>query len=185
MALAHRKHRRPRHKLRHKPWHHKLKKGSVKMAKRRTSLTLFKSASAPVAMAPRRGRGRVRRAAVGGLRRVARGGRTVAREHAVPAMGMAIGGAIAGALDAKGIFNKLPAIAGSRALTLALAGYAATRFVKNNTVRMAGLAAIAVGAFDSVKAHMTASVAPAVHAAVPAVHGHDDASGQTGDGGPY
>jgi len=160
------------------------------MAKK--SLSLFRSHAAPapvVVMAPSRG-GRLRRRAarVGGIaKRAARRGGRVAKEHAVPAVGMAIGGAIAGAMDAKGLFNKLPAIGGSRAATLALTGYAATRFVKNKYVRLAGLAAIAVGAFDAVKSHMVASPAP-VRAPAPASKGpsgHDDASGETGDGGPY
>jgi hypothetical protein len=143
---------------------------------------------------PRRGRVRRVAARVGGVAKRAghRAGK-VAASHAVPAMGMALGGAIAGALDAKGIFNKLPAFGGSRALTLAAAGYVATRFSKNNTIRMAGLAAIAVGAFDAVKSHMIAGgMGPAVPsgppAAKPATHGtegHDDHTGEPGDGGPY
>jgi hypothetical protein len=157
------------------------------MAKR--SLAMFRpSAPAPVVvMAPSRG-GKIRRAAkrAGGLargagRRVARG----ARSHAVPAIPMAIGGAIVGALDAKGFFNKLPAIGGSRALTLALAGYAATRFIKNPTIRNAGLAAMAVGAFDAVKAHVSAGARPAVVPPAKGTSGHDDDSGNQGDGGPY
>jgi hypothetical protein len=161
------------------------------MAKK--ALSLFRShASAPapvVVVAPSRG-GKMRRRAraVGAVaRRVGRRGGSLAKEHAVPAVGMAIGGAIAGALDAKGIFNKLPAIGGSRAATLAITGYAATRFVKNKYVRMAGLAAIAVGAFDAVKSHMV-NAAPPRAAASPApkgTSGHDDASGEAGDGGPY
>lgn len=161
------------------------------MAKK--SLSLFRSHAAPapvVVMAPSRG-GKIRRAArrAGGVaRRAGRRAGGIARSHAVPAIPMAIGGAIAGALDAKGLFAKLPAIGGSRALTLALAGYAATRFVKNQTVRNVGLAAIAVGAFDAVKSHMLAA-APASRTVTPAAgkgtSGHDDASGHEGDGGPF
>jgi hypothetical protein len=160
------------------------------MAKK--SLSLFRSKSEPsvVVMAPRSGKVSRRRRAGAIARKAVGGGRRVAREHAVPALGMAIGGAIAGALDAKGLFAKLPAIGGSRALTLAIAGYAATRFVKNNTIRMAGLAAIAVGSFDAVKAHMVnatpaTSRAPAPTAPSKGPSGHDDASGESGDGGPY
>ena len=72
---------------------------------------------------------------------------------ATPAMGLAVGAAAVGYLEAKGTLNKLPAIGGSRALTLAIAGYAATRFVRNPTVRMMGLAAIAAGAFDFGRVH--------------------------------
>lgn len=152
-------------------------------------LSLFRShapAAPTVVMVPSRG-GKVRRAArrAGAVAKaVGRRGGRVAKEHAVPAMGMAIGGAIAGALDAKGLFNKLPAIGGSRAATLALTGYAATRFLKNKYVRMAGLAAIAVGAFDAVKSHMI-QAAPKAQAAPKGTSGHDDDSGHEGDGGPY
>lgn len=155
------------------------------MPKHSRALTFpFQRTSPSVVVVPSRG-GRVRRAAarMGGFARKAgrRAGRT-AREHAVPAVAMAMGGAIAGALDAKGVFNKLPALGGSRAFTLAAVGYAATRFSKNRYVRSAGLAAIAVGAFDAVKSHMAKAAAPVK---APAVSGHDDGSGNPGDGGPY
>jgi hypothetical protein len=114
-------------------------------------------------------------------------------------VGIALGGLIVGFMDARGLFNRLPAIGGSRALTLGLAGYAATRFIKNPTVRMAGIAAIAAAAFDFGKVHgapkaQAGEAAPEVPR-VPrtpgaqgideAVSGHDDASGYRGDGGPY
>lgn len=161
------------------------------MAKK--DLTLFHRSpptQAPVVVVAPRGRGRIRRAAsrVGGLaRRAGRGAGRVAKHHGVPAMGMALGGAVAGILDAKGILNRLPALGGSRALTLAAAGYAATRFSKNNTVRMIGLAAIAVGAFDAAKSHINAAPLPPANppAKGKGPSGHDDDSGATGDGGPY
>lgn len=68
-------------------------------------------------------------------------------------MGIAVGAAAVGYLEAKGMFKKLPTIGGSQALTIALVGYAATRFVRNPTIRMAGLAAVAAGAFDFGRVH--------------------------------
>lgn len=161
--------------------------------KKRSALSVFRrsapSAPATIVVSPSGGgRGRrIARRAGGIARAVGRRGGRVAKEHAVPAMGMAIGGAIAGALDAKGLFNKLPAFGGSRALTLAAAGYAATRFSKNKTIRLAGLAAIAVGAFDAVKSHMisAAPMAAPKTASVKGTEGHDDPSGHEGDGGPF
>lgn len=159
------------------------------MAKYSSSLAFRPTAPAPVVvMAP--GRGKFRRRAAAVARIAGRRAGRAARQHAVPAMAMAIGGAIAGALDANGVFNKLPALGGSRALTLAIAGYAATRFSKHPMVRNVGLAAMAVGAFDAVKFHLSgpAVTAPAPKAAAQGPHGtegHDDPSGHQGDGGPF
>jgi len=110
-------------------------------------------------------------------------------------MALAIGGLIVGALDGRGILNKIPTIGGSRAVTLAIAGYAATRFIKNPFVRNAGLAAMAAAAYDYGKVHLggpgAALAAPRVPAPAAAPHGeegasgHDDPSGFRGDGGPY
>jgi hypothetical protein len=121
-----------------------------------------------------------------------------------------MGGLIAGWMDARGYFNRLPPIAGSRALTLGLAGYAATRFIKGTSgiqgiIRMAGVAAVAAAAFDYGKVHGMGGTVPPVISAKPApkgkgVHGaddpdrvvgdeamgaHDDSSHFPGDGGPY
>lgn len=63
-------------------------------------------------------------------------------------MGLGLAGAAVGYAQAKGYLDKLPTIGGSRALTIALAGYAATRFSTNAHIRMAGLAAIVAGGFD-------------------------------------
>jgi hypothetical protein len=122
----------------------------------------------------------------------------------LPAVGIALGGLIVGFADARGLFTSLPAIGGSRALTLGLAGYAVTRFIKNPTIRMAGVAAIAAAAFDFGKVHgapplprapggggeaaaLPGAARPARGAAGidEAVGAHDDASGYQGDGGPY
>jgi hypothetical protein len=63
-------------------------------------------------------------------------------------MGIALGGLAVGYLDGKGFLDKLPQIGGSKIVTLGLAGYAATRFFKNQHIRQAGLAALAAAAFD-------------------------------------
>jgi hypothetical protein len=99
-----------------------------------------------VVMAPRRS-GRLRRAgsrAVGVIRR--RGGSAVRRS--LPTVGIALGGAVVGYLQGSGKLDFLPEIGGSKMVTLGLAGYAATRFVRNPHVRAAGLAALASAAFD-------------------------------------
>jgi hypothetical protein len=61
---------------------------------------------------------------------------------------VAIGGLIVGYAQAKGLLNKLPTIGGSKVFTLGLAGYLVARYVKNPTLRHAGVAAIAVAAAD-------------------------------------
>lgn len=153
--------------------------------------------SAPVVvMAPHRGK--VSHRAARSVGRAARRGGALARRAArsqLPVMGIALGGAIVGLADARGLFNKLPAIGGSRAVTLGLVGYAATRFIKNPTIRLAGIAAIACAAFDFGKVHGAPHATLAETPAAPraphasgideAVAGHDDASGYKGDGGPY
>jgi hypothetical protein len=100
---------------------------------------------APILVLRRKG-GKFRRAAshVGGLAR-----RGVSHAHRnAPTVGIALGAAAVGYATGKGYLNKLPALAGSHVLTLGLIGFAATRFVKNQHVRNAGLAALAAAAFD-------------------------------------
>lgn len=103
-----------------------------------------------IVQVPARAPGRARRVARrigGGVRRV---GRHV-RHHgtkAMPTMAVALGGLAVGYLQGKGFLDKLPQIGGSKVLTLGLAGWAATRFIKNPTVRTAGLAALAAAAVD-------------------------------------
>jgi hypothetical protein len=63
-------------------------------------------------------------------------------------VGVGLGALVVGYLQAKGFLDKLPQIGGSRVITLGIAGYAATRFVKNPSIRQAGLAALAAAAFD-------------------------------------
>lgn len=97
-----------------------------------------------VVMPPRRGR--VRRA-FGRARSVARRAAPHAR-RSLPTVGIALGGAVVGYLQGSGKLDSLPEIGGSKMVTLGLAGYAATRFVRNPHVRAAGLAALAAAAFD-------------------------------------
>lgn len=58
------------------------------------------------------------------------------------------GSAALGYAQAKGYLNKIPTIGGSRALTLAIAGYALTKLTNNPTARSLGSTAMVVGAFD-------------------------------------
>lgn len=104
----------------------------------------------PVIVQVPRAPGRARRAA----RRVGAGVRHVARrsyhggKKALPTMGIALGGLVAGYASGKGYLDKLPKIGGSSVVTLGIAGYAATRFLKNKFAREAGLACLAAAAFD-------------------------------------
>ncbi len=79
-----------------------------------------------------------------------RGGRAVARagRRSLPTMSIALGGAAVGWADGKGFLDKLPAIGGSRMVTIGLAGYAATRFSRHPQIRAAGYAALAAAAYD-------------------------------------
>lgn len=107
--------------------------------------------SGPVIVAlptPRRvSRGRSRSVARGrGRRRSSRGkAGGISSSITIP---VAIGGAAVGWAGAKGYLAKLPAIGGSRMVTLGLAGWAAMRFTRNKYMRAAGLAAVAASAFD-------------------------------------
>lgn len=116
------------------------------MAKRRTAVAT--RSNVIVLPAPKR-RGRLtRRARVGAVaRRVGRRARGAAREGAVP-MATIIGAAALGWAQAKGYLNKIPTIGGSRAVTLAIAGYALTRLTSNPTARTLGKSAMLIGAFD-------------------------------------
>ena len=95
-----------------------------------------------VMKAPSRARRFARRAAPH-VRRVGR--------HAVrslPTVGIAVGALAVGYAQGKGMLDKLPQIGGSKVITLGLAGYLATRFVRNPMIKQAGLAALAAAAFD-------------------------------------
>jgi len=113
----------------------------------------FRSAVAPrtsiVVLPAAKSRGKLtRRRRVGAVaRRVGRRARGVARESALP-LATLIGSAALGWAQAKGHLNKLPTIGGSRAMTLAIAGYALTRLTSNATARSLGKTAMLVGAFD-------------------------------------
>lgn len=115
------------------------------MAKRRTATktrTITKFVAAPPAKRSRR-KGAVRRFARIKARRAA----GHARAH-VPALGIALGAAVVGFAEGKGYLDRLPSIAGSRAVSLGVAGYVASRFVRNPHVKAAGVAAMAAAAFD-------------------------------------
>lgn len=66
----------------------------------------------------------------------------------MPTVGIALGGAVVGYLQGSGKLDFLPEVGGSKMVTLGLAGYAATRFMRNPHVRAAGIAALAAAAFD-------------------------------------
>ncbi len=118
------------------------------MAKFTSSTALAHRPSIVVQM-PRRS-GRVRGLARRAAPHVRRGARALGRggKRSLPAMGIIIGGLVVGYLDGKKMLDKLPKIGGSSAVTLGLIGFAATRFIKNPNVRMAGMAAMAAAAFD-------------------------------------
>lgn len=80
--------------------------------------------------------------------RVARRGARRIGKAALPVTAIALGGVVVGYAQSQGLLDKLPAIGGSKMLTLGLAGFAATRFIRNQHVRMAGLAALAAAAVD-------------------------------------
>lgn len=99
-----------------------------------------------IVMAPPRRGGRVRRAGA----RVASVARRVhhrAKAHYAPTS-MILGAFAVGYARQKGAFDKLPAVMGSKVLTLGLVGFAATRFSRNATVRMAGSVAMLIAAAD-------------------------------------
>lgn len=95
--------------------------------------------------APRRF-GRVRRAAARTAHVARRFGRR-ARPHASP-IGLAVGGLVVGYLDGAGYLDKLPKIGGSKVITLAAAGYVASRYSGNAMIKQAGVAALVAAAFD-------------------------------------
>lgn len=116
------------------------------MAKHSRSLAL---APRPVIVAlpsRRSSGGRLRRAGARAVRAARRGGHHVKR--GLPTMGVAVGALVVGYAQGHGLLDKLPQIGGSKVLTLGIAGYAATRFFKNPSIRQAGLAALAAAAFD-------------------------------------
>lgn len=114
------------------------------MAKHSTALA---RPSVIVMNAPKRrgGFSRRRARAVG---RVARRGIRRAGRAALPTTALALGGIVVGYAQSQGLFDKVPTVMGSKMATIGLLGYAATRFVRNNHVRMAGLAALCAAAVD-------------------------------------
>jgi len=100
-----------------------------------------------IVVQPSRRRSVSRRRASRIARRVARRAGGAARSAALPTAILASSAAL-GWAQAKGHLNKLPKIAGSRAATIAIAGYAATRFTRNPMLRQLGQSAMIVAAFD-------------------------------------
>ena len=104
--------------------------------------------SAPIiVMSPPKRRSVARRRVTRIARRAGRRVATHARAASIPSS-MLLGSAALGYAQAKGHLNRIPTIGGSRALTLGVAGYAATRISRNPTVRNLGFIAMVVGAFD-------------------------------------
>jgi len=99
-----------------------------------------------IVMAPPRRGGRVRRAGARAVHHAKRFGRRARPALAPTALIIAAAGL--GYAKQKGMLDKLPTIGGSKVLTMGLAGYAATRFVRNPTVRNIGTAMMLVAAFD-------------------------------------
>jgi hypothetical protein len=114
----------------------------------------FRRRSTSTALAPRvvvvRSPGRARRLARRAAPHIARHGRRIGRGavKALPTTSIALAGLVVGYIQAKGYLDKLPQIGGSKVFTLGIAGYLATRFVKNPHVRTAGVAALAAAAVD-------------------------------------
>jgi hypothetical protein len=100
----------------------------------------------PIIVAMPRRAGRVRRAGARAVRYARRAGGHARR--ALPTVGIAAGGAVMGYLQGAGHLDFLPAIGGSKMVTLGIAGYAATRMSRNSHIRTAGIAALAAAAFD-------------------------------------
>lgn len=96
-----------------------------------------------VVSAPRRGVRRAGRA----LRRVARRAGRAGRRGLAP-ISVGIGGLIVGYADGAGYLSALPAIQGSRSITLGLVGWYASTHSNNPTIRGAGLAALASAAVE-------------------------------------
>lgn len=104
-----------------------------------------RAVSRPIIVNMPRRRGRVARYVRRGAASFRKGGRA---RRSLPTVGIALGGAVVGYLQGSGRLDFLPEIGGSRMVTLGLAGYAATRFSRNQHIRAAGLAALASAAFD-------------------------------------
>lgn len=110
--------------------------------------------STSTALAPRvvvvRAPGRARRLARRAAPHVGRFARRAghAGKKAMPTTSIALAGLAVGYIQAKGYLDKLPQIAGSKVVTLGIAGYLATRFMKNPHLRTAGVAALAAAAVD-------------------------------------
>lgn len=141
------------------------------------STALSRFAPRPIIVnVPRRSGGRVRRA----FHVARRGARAVGRHarRSLPTVSVAIGGLVVGYADGRGMLNALPAIGGSRMNTLAILGYAATRFTRNASLRAAGLAMLGAATYAIGAAQGASSK--------PAAQGDDGGAGPGGGmGRPY
>lgn len=66
----------------------------------------------------------------------------------MPLVGTAAAAAAIGYLEQQQKLKFIPTVLGSRAATIGIAGFIATRFIKNPTVKMLGNAAVIAAAFD-------------------------------------
>lgn len=108
------------------------------------SVALSRFGARPIIVRMPRAR-RAARAVVHHTRRAARAvGRGAKRFPSIP---VAIGGLAVGFADGSGYLDKLPPIAGSRMVTLGVLGWAATRYMRNSSIRAAGLAALGAAAY--------------------------------------
>lgn len=113
-----------------------------------SALTRFAPRPVIITM-PRRSGGRIRRAAsrVGHVAR--RGARAVGRHarRSVAPISIVAGGLAVGYADGKGYLDKLPPIAGSRMVTLGIAGFALVRYVRNPMFKAAGYAMLGAASY--------------------------------------
>lgn len=103
--------------------------------------------AAPILITMPRRRSVGRRRATRIARRIGRRGGALVTIAAVPT-GALLAAAGLGYAQAKGFLNRIPTIGGSRALSIAIAGYAVTRLTRNPTARQVGSIAMLIGAFD-------------------------------------
>jgi hypothetical protein len=118
----------------------------------RPQLVVIRGGSGGGGRRRRSGGGRIRTVAVRAARGVRRGAK-----HAIPATGLALGGAIVGYAQGAGWLDSLPELGGSKTLAMGAAGYLATRMTSNKYIREAGAAAMAVAAFEFAREHGAAS----------------------------
>jgi hypothetical protein len=110
-----------------------------------SALTRFAPRPVIITM-PRRG-GRLRRAARGVGRAARHVGRRVRHSRSLAPISLAVGGLAVGYADGKGFLDKLPPIAGSRMVTLGIAGFIAIRYLHSPMLKAAGYAALGAASY--------------------------------------